>query len=1332
MNIYVEDTVGSKVWARCTVPNPPERYVGGLVVDGVVEGRPMKVTLPPEEMVQEEVVELRDVEDLCDLGHVHEATILEAIERRCAAGRPYVAAGDVVLAVNPFKWLPLYTEDLRALHSDAPSSDETRRAAHVYSVSGAAARGAARGEDQSILVSGESGAGKTETVKLMLAHLADIAQHGSATKTIVAQVLRAGPLLESFGNAATLRNGNSSRFAKFLRVEFDRDTMAIESSWCETALLEKTRVVERASGERTYHVFYEHLRKREADAGRLDTVPSYLSEHPHAVADASAAHARGKDDLSSHGGMVDGLRAVCGLDDGEVAGLLHCVDAVLALGDVRFDTVVISTVDDDGCKVANPPALTGAAAALGCDRKLLERGLTLREIRSATVALSAESAADARDALAKELYSRVFDKVVALSNAATRRAEGDARPPGVVIGMLDLFGFEFYGAAWSANGFEQLLINLANERLQQRFVADVLARAQRELLAEGVPWTKVDFDDNAEVLRLIEARAGLVDILNEECVRGNSGNDSNFVDKLLNFHKGHACLATPKIKQHSDGEALPFTIAHYAGTVMYTSKGWVERNRDVLPTKLVEAMTTPVDGDGAHRPSFVVDEKASLSSPAALFAAAEAANLLRSKFGGGGGGRRASGRRPQRRGSHLSSQETVGSKFRSQLRDLMRQIAATKCRYVRCIRPNDAARPIDSKGAFHRLPVVEQLRCCGVLSALRVARAGYPDRKPLRAFVERFAVVGPAASATLERCRAAAEQAGLGDFDDAFDSYGGADDLDAPTAADLRHGDDEDLILDRAVVAAAAPWKAAALAIVDAVHDDAAPRSRAAAKQKRKKALAGRVFVGRTKVFLRDGALDDLEALRAAACFDRAATIQALARRHLTYAAFKRFKARLLVAQTHGRCYLARRAASRKRRVLRATVRFQAVWRGIDVRLVGYLASAKTASLALQTKLLRPKLARNRVAFVLEMKSKGERLDSLQSKLKNLGSPSQEEKKAPLPPPPRPKGSAVARGIFSSNKQKDAAADVDREKQKEILEKARAEAAATVAAAREVATEASRALEELRSENAALRERCAGAEARAESWRAQATKAKQREAQLLAIVDEAKRECVLAREQTSRHLDESSALHGTDAHQSYGRLRQKLLQHSAHMAPALRKKLLEKRKPQQKVTVTQAELRGFVEALVAEGVHVLKHSTNGKAQKRKLKLTDGGAALYWEKPGGGAARSKGESYPLSECVEVRGAHDLDPAAQGKLLCGTKTLRKSMSAKNWPLAFSFIYAHRTIDVEFSDPEDTKLKLRYFKALVQEAKAKAMRSLLAADEEYIANTPTNGQRNGHADL
>ena len=412
---------------------------------------------------------------------------------------------------------------------------------------------------------------------------------------------------------------------------------------------------------------------------------------------------------------------------------------------------------------------------------------------------------------------------------------------------------------------------------------------------------------------------------------------------------------------------------------------------------------------------------------------------------------------------------------------------------------------------------------------------------------------------------------------------------------------------------------------------------------------------------------------------------------------------------------------------------------GLPVRLVGYLAAAKAASLKIQTALLRPKLAKYRRAIVAELKSKGQRLDSIQEKLMKIGSPSQEAKKEPaLPPPPastKPRGSSVARGIFGSsgsaaNKKADEAAALDREKQREILEQARAEAAATVAAAREVATEASRALEELRTENGDLRERCAGAEARAESWRAQATRAKQREAQLLAIVDETRRELATARDSAAKSVREAATLNQTgDAHHSYTRLRQKLLQHTSAMTPAMRKRLLEKRRPQQKVTVTQVELKEFRNELVVRGIDVLKHSTNGKAQKRKLRLTSSGGALYWEKVGGGAARSKGESYALSECIEVRGAHDLDPEAKGKLVCGTKTLRKSMSAKNWPLAFSFIYSHRTIDVELTDPEDTKIKLRYFKALVQDAKAKAMKALLQSDEEAIqANTPKNGA-NGH---
>ena len=230
-----------------------------------------------------------------------------------------------MVAVNPFRWLKLYTPELRALHSAPPNSYEERRAAHCYSVSGAAARGAARGDDQSILVSGESGSGKTETVKIMLVHLADVARHGGATQQIITQVLRAGPLLESFGNAATLRNGNSSRFAKFLRIEFDRRTMALESSWCETALLEKTRVVERAKGERAFHVFYELLQQRRR------RTPKYLPEHPCRTADASATKASGFDDRASYPKMVESLETVCQLDEAEREALLHCVDAVLSV-----------------------------------------------------------------------------------------------------------------------------------------------------------------------------------------------------------------------------------------------------------------------------------------------------------------------------------------------------------------------------------------------------------------------------------------------------------------------------------------------------------------------------------------------------------------------------------------------------------------------------------------------------------------------------------------------------------------------------------------------------------------------------------------------------------------------------------------------------------------------------------------------------------------------------------------------------------------------------------------------------------------------------------------
>ena len=237
-------------------------------------------------------------------------------------------------------------------------------------MSGAAARGAARGDDQSILVSGESGSGKTETVKIMLVHLADVARHGGATQQIITQVLRAGPLLESFGNAATLRNGNSSRFAKFLRIEFDRRTMALEE-----LVVRDGAAREDASGGTSEGRARLPRLLRVVTTKTTRRTPKYLPEHPCRSADASATKARGFDDRASYPKMVESLETVCQLDEAEREALLHCVDAVFSLGEVQFDSVYART-EDHGCKVRNALDLTQAANALGCDRSLLEEGVS--------------------------------------------------------------------------------------------------------------------------------------------------------------------------------------------------------------------------------------------------------------------------------------------------------------------------------------------------------------------------------------------------------------------------------------------------------------------------------------------------------------------------------------------------------------------------------------------------------------------------------------------------------------------------------------------------------------------------------------------------------------------------------------------------------------------------------------------------------------------------------------------------------------------------------------------------------------------------------------------
>mmetsp|Transcript_26509 Transcript_26509/g.85759 ORF Transcript_26509/g.85759 Transcript_26509/m.85759 type:complete len:756 (-) Transcript_26509:95-2362(-) len=670
----------------------------------------------------------------------------------------------------------------------------------------------------------------------------------------------------------------------------------------------------------------------------------------------------------------------------------------------------------------------------------------------------------------------------------------------------------------------------------------------------------------------------------------------------------------------------------------------------------------------------------------------------------------------KRRGAGaLSTHETVASKFRSQLRDLMRDVAATQCRYVRCVRPNDAARPVGTPNCFDRIAVVEQLRCCGVLSALRVSRAGYPDRKGVRPFVERFAICAPKLkpSELLEKCRVP----GSSYEDLQGESSPEDDDLVVTSAA----RSDDATYLDPAVVDECAPWRLASQKIVKAVDEaqrktNSKKSNRGAPSTSTLGGVATRVFIGKTKVFLRDGALDELERIRANACFDSAAKIQAMARRAKERALYVRALAAVLLAQCGVRRKLAYFKFAELRRKLEACIAFQALVRGAQCREIGEYKIKKSAIRRIQT-WYRPFLAKKRVDTVRGLKAKGLELDSIQSRLRDLsskhlpGGSSATSKKA------QQKKKFV--GGFSSSGGGSSPSSSS-------LEEVRAEAAATVAAAKEVASDASKALEELRKENAALRERCAAAEARAEAYRNSQAKATQREAQLLAMVDEARREATDAHEKRKRAQTETAiAQHGSDATANYTRLRQQMLR-ATGIAPELRKKILATRRPNRSVTVTQNELKNFRDKLVSTGVDVLKHATSGRAQKRRLRLTDSGDALFWEKPSESIKRvkapppkkkgAKSDFYALAECQEVRPATDVDPdSARNRLQCGTKTLRKSMEAKHAPLAFSFIYPSRTIDVELYTLEDAKVTLRYFKALVQSARAKALKELLGDESE-----------------
>lgn len=624
-------------------------------------------------------------------------------------GKPYTRTGDIIIAVNPFQWFNhLYTEKKRIYYSNRLVWEQSENDArdgmepHVYEVSALSYKGLAFAKvDQSILVSGESGAGKTETVKIAMNHIASV-QQGPKSETgdesneldpVVDRVVKSNPLLESFGNAKTTRNDNSSRFGKYLQLQFEDTNMTtvpdysrsrciLAGSKCDVYLLEKNRVTTHGEGERSYHVFYQIIAAPDSEKSRFwEKLKGKSNKDFKYIGECDPLKVDGMTDAQWYQQTVDVL-AMVGVEGEKLVTLLRAICAVMQCGNVIFGA---KGGDKDKSEITSKQEIKDLAGLLGVSETQCELAFTERTMKTRNevykVPLKQDQAKEACDAFAKEVYGKVFLWVVEQINAATN-AEENYKGGGMgdfgIIGLLDIFGFE----SFKVNHFEQLCINYANEKLQQKFTEDVFRAVQIEYQAEGLALEEITYDDNTDVLDLIEGRGGLLAMLNEECVRPG-GNDQDFVQKALAGNKNSPCLIVNKT------DRMSFGIHHFAGKVMYDADQFVSSNQDTMPIDL---------------------EDLAKASPNQIVAREHEPEAATSTV-------------PKRSKSNITGQ-TIWAKYKTQLASLMTNLRKTNSRYIRCIKPNMKKVP----NIMEHLPTVEQLRCAGVVAAVVLARSAFPNK----------------------------------------------------------------------------------------------------------------------------------------------------------------------------------------------------------------------------------------------------------------------------------------------------------------------------------------------------------------------------------------------------------------------------------------------------------------------------------------------------------------------------------------------------------------------------------------------------------------------------
>uniref|UniRef100_UPI003AAC3CF7 uncharacterized protein n=1 Tax=Centroberyx gerrardi TaxID=166262 RepID=UPI003AAC3CF7 len=673
-----------------------------------------KATINKDDIQKMNPPKFSKVEDMAALTCLNEASVLHNLRERYFSSLIYTYSGLFCVVVNPYKMLPIYSEKIIEMYKGKKRHEVPP---HIYSITDNAYRNMLQDrEDQSILCTGESGAGKTENTKKVIQYLAVVAsshkgkkdtnpqQPGSlAYGELEKQLLQANPILEAFGNAKTIKNDNSSRFGKFIKLNFDVTGYLVGAN-IDTYLLEKSRCIRQAKIERAFHIFY-YMVAGAKDKMREELLLESFSSYRFLV--AGHVEIPGQEDNEMFDETLEAM-AIMGFNEEERFGMLKVVSTVLQLGNIKFEkernseqaTMPDNTAAQKVCHLQgiNVTDFTRAILTprIKVGREVVQKAQTKQQADFAV------------EALAKAMYERLFRWILARVNKTLDKSK---RQSSSFLGILDIAGFEIF----EDNSFEQLCINYTNERLQQLFNHTMFILEQEEYKREGIEWNFIDFGlDLQPCIELIERPnnpPGILALLDEECWFPKA-TDVSFVDKLLNTHTGHVKFSKPK--QHKD--KLMFTVLHYAGKVDYNAANWLTKNMDPLNDN-VTALLNNSSSTFIQDMWKDVDRVVGLETMTKM---SESSVPTKSKKG---------------------MFRTVGQLYKESLSKLMTTLHNTQPNFVRCIIPNHEKRA----GKMDAHLVLEQLRCNGVLEGIRICRQGFPNRIVFQEFRQRYEILAASA-----------------------------------------------------------------------------------------------------------------------------------------------------------------------------------------------------------------------------------------------------------------------------------------------------------------------------------------------------------------------------------------------------------------------------------------------------------------------------------------------------------------------------------------------------------------------------------------------------------